>query len=261
MDHPAKAFLDKFMNKDLLPKLEFCQGRTMAAQIYDFLRQQIIVRMLPPGTALSENELATHLGVSRNPVHEALARLSQSSLIEIIPQKGTFVTKISVKSLYEICFLRCAIECQAARCIPKLSENAFSKIVSKMKACIAKQEKCCGKRDMNTRFIELDDEFHALVCAFSGTSLAWEVLQNGKANLDRIRYISMDHISSVDHLCAEHKELMEVAATKDVAKLCELLERHTYEVTTTYRAIRNENAEWFYDDEPMEALLPTANLA
>lgn len=237
------------MDKNLLPKLKFSQGRTLASQIYDFLRTQIIVRKLPPGTALSENELASLFQVSRNPVHEALARLSQGSLIEIVPQKGTFVTKISVKSLYEICFVRCAIECQSARSIPKLDDAVFNKILNKMHSCLVKQEKCCGKSNMNTRFIELDDEFHSLICALSGTTLAWDVLQNGKPNLDRIRYISMDHISSVDHLYKEHEEILEATQNKNIEKLCELLQKHAYEVTTTYKAIREENALWFYEDE------------
>lgn len=237
------------MEKNLLPKLKFCAGRTLAAQIYDFLRRQIIVRKLPPGTSLSENELAAHFEVSRNPVHEALARLSQSSLIEIIPQKGTFVTKISVKSLYEICFVRSAIECQSARRLKDLSDKDFNRIIKKMQGCLAKQERCCGKSGMNTRFIELDDEFHSLICSLSGTALAWEILQDGKPNLDRIRYISMDHICSVDHLYREHEEILQAASCKDEQKLCELLERHAYEVTTTYKDIKKENAAWFYEDE------------
>ena len=238
------------MDKKLLPKMAFSLGRTMASQIYDFLRVQIVSRMLPPGTSLSENELAAHFGVSRNPVHEALARLSQGQLIDIMPQKGTYVKRISVKSLYEICFLRCAIECQSARCISRLSKTSFQSIIRKLKSCLNKQEKCCGKRNMNSKFIELDDEFHSLICSFSGTSLAWEVLQNGKTNLDRIRYISMDHISSVDHLFKEHQEIFNAASELNIDRLCSLLERHAYEVTTTYKKIRAENSDWFIDDEP-----------
>lgn len=242
-------FTLKNMEKNLLPKLEFQPGHTMATQIYDFLRRNIVVRMLPPGTPLSENELAAHFEVSRNPVHEALGRLSQGSLIEIVPQKGTFVTKISVNSLYEICFLRCAIECQAAEQLSDMGTTMFKRIAKKLETCLKKQEKCCGgRKGMNSKFIELDDDFHKLICDMSGTQIAWNVLQENKANLDRIRYISMDHISSVDHLYEEHSGIYKAIKERDVAKTCELLKKHTYEVTTTYKAIRAENPGWFIDD-------------
>lgn len=242
------------MDKKLLPRLEFQPGITLATQIYEFLRRNIVARMLPPGTPLSENELAAHFSVSRNPVHEALGRLSQGSLIEIVPQKGTFVTKISVNSLYEICFLRCAIECQAAENLSTMSAALFRKIVKKLETCIRKQEKCCGgKKGMNTKFIELDDDFHKLVCDMSGTEIAWIVLQDNKANLDRIRYISMDHISSVDHLYEEHSKIFEAIKKRDQALTIELLKKHTYEVMTTYKAIREENPGWFIDDADISA--------
>lgn len=240
------------MDKKLLPRLEFKPGITLATQIYEFLRRHIVSRMLPPGTPLSENELAAHFSVSRNPVHEALGRLGQGSLIEIVPQKGTFVTKISVNSLYEICFLRCAIECQAAENLATMKAAEFRRIVKRLETCIRKQEKCCsGKHDKsetNTKFIELDDDFHKLICEMSGTEIAWTVLQDNKANLDRIRYISMDHISSVDHLFEEHSKIFEAIKERNKDLTVELLKKHTYEVMTTYKAIREENPGWFIDD-------------
>ena len=93
------------MDSNLFPKIKFKQGATLTSQIYDFLRHQIVAKRVVPKTPLSENDLASHFNVSRQPVHEALNKLSLNGLIDIIPQKGTFVSKISVNNLLEICFV------------------------------------------------------------------------------------------------------------------------------------------------------------
>jgi len=64
-------------------------------QAYAALRAAIISGELQPGRQLSENELAARLGVSRTPIREALVRLRDERLVEIVPQLGTFVTRIS----------------------------------------------------------------------------------------------------------------------------------------------------------------------
>jgi DNA-binding FadR family transcriptional regulator len=67
-------------------------------QVYAALREAIVRAELEPGRQLSENELAGRLGVSRTPVREALVRLRDERLVEIVPQLGTFVTRISARA-------------------------------------------------------------------------------------------------------------------------------------------------------------------
>src|SRR3954468_21043604 len=82
---------------------------------YAALREAIVAMELPPGARLSENELAARLGVSRTPVREALIRLRDEQLVEIAPQRGTFVTPISVRGVLDAQFVREALECAAVR--------------------------------------------------------------------------------------------------------------------------------------------------
>src|ERR687895_44930 len=64
------------------------------AHVYVALRDAIVAADLEPGRQLSENELAARLGVSRTPVREALQRLREERLLGVVPQPGTFVTRI-----------------------------------------------------------------------------------------------------------------------------------------------------------------------
>src|SRR3954471_21839325 len=84
-------------------------------QVYDRLRAAIVSAELEPGRQLSENEVAGRLGVSRTPVREALVRLRDDRLVEIVPQLGTFVAQISDRAIADAQFIREALECAAIR--------------------------------------------------------------------------------------------------------------------------------------------------
>src|ERR671930_1714505 len=103
------------MPGQLISLAERRSGVPARTQVYATLRDAIIRAELPPGRKLSENELATWLGVSRTPVREALVRLRDERLVAIVPQLGTFVTLISTEAVADAAFVREALECAAIR--------------------------------------------------------------------------------------------------------------------------------------------------
>ena len=84
--------------------------RNTRFQVISELRSRIISLELPPGTSISENELATTLGVSRTPIREALLILAEEQLVEVFPRVGTFVTPVDVRLVKNSQFLREALE-------------------------------------------------------------------------------------------------------------------------------------------------------
>ena len=81
-----------------------------AEQIYGHLREEIITCRLAPNEALSENRICGMFGVSRSPVRIALTRLAEDGLIDIFPQRGSFVAPIRMKQVQESQFARAALE-------------------------------------------------------------------------------------------------------------------------------------------------------
>ncbi len=63
---------------------------------------------------LSEQDIATRLGVSRQPVREAFIKLGEAGLIRVLPQRGTLVVKISRAAVEDARFIREAVECAVA---------------------------------------------------------------------------------------------------------------------------------------------------
>lgn len=84
-------------------------------QIYRILRRDIVHCLIPPGTPLSEKEVSVRFDVSRQPVREAFIKLAENGLIQIRPQRGGYVNKISLSQVRNGCFVRQAIECAVVR--------------------------------------------------------------------------------------------------------------------------------------------------
>ena len=70
-----------------------------------------------PGAPIDKNAICERLGVSRFPVSEALARLQAEGLVDILPQRGTSVSRIRMSEVAEFMFVRKALESEAVRAL------------------------------------------------------------------------------------------------------------------------------------------------
>ena len=91
------------------------ESLSMGAQLHRILRAAIIRGELSPGQAISEIEMSKRFSISRQPVREAFIKLGEERLIEVLPQRGTYVRKISVKEVLDARHLREIIEVSIAR--------------------------------------------------------------------------------------------------------------------------------------------------
>lgn len=215
-----------------------------ARQIYSHLRSLIIVNTLQPGMRLSENDLAARFEVSRQPVREALTHLEHDGLLEIKPQRGSFIRKISVPNLEGICFVRCAIESQAILESASLSPQDFSLIIKGLESNLNAQRALSGPT-LREDFLRLDDDFHRIICSFARNDLPWELIQSVKANMDRIRFFTIEGVSRLENLIAAHAAVLEGIRTHNVFLAVGMLKEHLYEILSTYKMVMAENADWF----------------
>src|SRR5690606_39801560 len=88
------------------------RSRMAVPQIYDDLRSQIVSISLRPGVGLSEARIAEQYGVSRTPVREAFKRLAEDGFLEVVPQVGTFVSRIDLQIVHDAHFVRETLECR-----------------------------------------------------------------------------------------------------------------------------------------------------
>lgn len=232
-----------------LSKCRINADKSIAAQIYDFLRHEIVNTHLKPGTVFSENELSAHFEVSRQPVREALMRLRFDGLLAVYPQRGSVVQKISVSNLRQICFVRTAIETAALKNAPKLPEAELGQIVEHLRANLAEQRQIEDGEAEAQNFLQKDDEYHKLICSLSGCPMAWNTVQSIKGQMDRIRYLSNESVSPCEVLTDEHELIVDKLEAGEVEAACAALTSHLSEILATYIPIRRDHEQWFLPEE------------
>ena len=181
-------------------------------RLYQALRQAIIRMVLAPGRALSEKEIAETFDVSRQPVREAFIRLSESGLLEVRPQRGTYVVRISEGAVMEARFVREAVEAAVAR---SAAENGLGgNVLGELDELIERQRRCAAPQDYS-RFFQLDEAFHRALALGAGHTSAWRVTEEVKAQLDRVRYLSIPESTPIPKLVDQHQLIVDAITRQD----------------------------------------------
>lgn len=208
------------------------------ASIYRLLRHEIVNLRLRPGERLSENELAARFGTSRAPVREALIRLVEDGLIEVRPQRGSFVSRISLRAMERARFVREALEAAIVRRAAQEGISAAAR--AELEAAIGAQRKAA---DDPGRFTEQDDRFHRGLAEAAGLGNVWDVIEREKAQFDRIRYLSLPATTPVDVLIRQHRAILEGVVEGRAAAAERELRKHLQEVLriTDGLAVRHQD--------------------
>lgn len=181
-------------------------------RLYQVLRQSIIRMALAPGRALSEKELADALSISRQPVREAFIRLSEAGLVEVRPQRGTYVVRISQRAVLEARFVREAIEVAVAR--TAAVEGMEPRAHDELHELIERQRRCIDPEDFD-RFFLLDEAFHRALALGVAQQGAWKVTEEVKAQLDRVRYLSVPESTPIRKLIEQHAAIVNAIDQRD----------------------------------------------
>lgn len=166
------------------------ERKSIQTLVYEELKRNIMSMKLEPGQTMSTQEIATKLNVSRTPVREAFLRLQSEGLVEMIPQRETMVSKISLKKVEQEKFIR---ECLEMGVIRKFMDKSGCEVEENMAELIQLQKKCGEEKDF-VGFLEADDQFHKVLFDATGQEMAWETIasRNGHYNRLRILYVQRD---------------------------------------------------------------------
>ncbi|MDW2798618.1 GntR family transcriptional regulator [Clostridium boliviensis] len=186
------------------------------------LLYNIINLELAPGSAVSENELSSTLNLSRTPVREALIELSKSGLVEILPQRGSYISKINYEHVEESRFMRLVLEIA----VLKLACENPDPVDLKMLKNNINEQKFCLEREDTEKFFPLDNEFHMLLFQSVNKTKTFEVIKSQMVHFDRIRTLSLkstkptriveDHENILYAIERRDSELAEIVMTRHI---------------------------------------------
>lgn len=215
--------------------------------IYQTLQDEILSMRLLPGQMVGEIDTAKRFEVSRTPVRDALKKLSQDGLLEIIPQKGSFVTKINLKGIIDLVYIREKVELAVLNEISgKLSEDSILKLKLSMSEQREIAEACDVSMDAARKFIEADNEFHSILFAAAGKQSIWKIVSGLGPDYNRVRIlINRNNNEVIKILCENHFEIFSCLLRQDNVRLFEIYSNHIYKGLSSIDEIYEKNSEYF----------------
>jgi DNA-binding GntR family transcriptional regulator len=195
---------------------------SLGERAYRRLRESIVQGMLPAGRKISERSLAIELGISAQPVREALRRLEQDGMVVTLPRRGTVVAEVGPAQLGELGRIRAALEgvacALAAERMSGAEFAALAAILPRMKA---------GTAAADTEALdEANEEFHALIHRATGNLFLIRSLGSLRAydHLGRHRAVGSTP-RDMPKALAEHQGIVAALKRRDPA-LAEARMRH-----------------------------------
>lgn len=214
----------------------------LAEVAYDFIKEAIIYNKFLPGEPLSENMLANLLEMSRTPVREALKELHKEELVDIFPERGTFVKQISIKDIREIFAVRRALECLA---VETALNNISKEEIGEMKQQWEKfLEDFKSKKELDLKLVsQMDNQLHKLLIDRSKNDHIKKIIHMLNLRILRYQGLSAKTLGRIDETINQHLEILHYMKKRDLFGLSAVLKKHI--------EMAVENIVRNYSDEPM----------
>jgi len=209
---------------------------------YRVIKDAIMFLELKPGQAISEVELAEALKISRTPIREVLMQLREENLIEVIPQVGTYVTKLNPQLIEEAAFMRFILEREIIRLACKSFPDEYLK---KLRRNLMFQDLLVDQKNSEREFHQLDNEFHRIIFQANRKKHIWEAITKLSTHYNRIRLISELEFG-FNHVIEEHHEIVRIIESKEADRAEEIARKHILEPTKKWKKLLTEDTP-FYD--------------
>ncbi len=180
------------------------ERKSIQTLVYEELKKNIMSTRLEPGQAMSTQEIATKLNVSRTPVREAFVRLQSEGLVEMIPQRETIVSRIDLKRVGQEKFIR---ECLELGVVNKFLEQKNQEDIRAMSRLIEVQKQCARSEDY-AAFLEADDQFHKIFFDATDQQMAWTTIASVNGHYNRFRILFIQKKAVMESSIRQHGEIV-----------------------------------------------------
>lgn len=213
--------------------------------IYNVLKENIINMNLKPGILISETDLTKTFGVSRTPIREAFIRLKEDNLIDIYPQKGSFISLIDLKLVEEGFFMRKSLETsvllRAIQSFPKESIDKLKEILAFQKALVELDG------DPSTLF-KLDNQFHETIFKSCGYNKIWSSLESVCTHHNRFRLLDTSLQSSNENTIKQHQKIIKIIEDKNSSCIDEVVNNHLTNILDKSSKLQAKFPDYFINN-------------
>lgn len=205
------------------------------------LRQNIVMLELAPGSMVSENELAKEMGVSRTPTREALIELSKSQIVDIFPQKGSYISLIDYSVVDEAMFIRLVLE----SAIVKLAcDVATPEDIAQLDENV-KLQYFYLDTDMENKIFDLDNEFHKKLFKICDKHRSYDLMNSMMVHFDRVRIMTLTNAEEAEDVVNDHSKILNLIKEGDKAAAEHIMAKHLSRYKFDEQLIRSRYPAFF----------------
>jgi GntR family transcriptional regulator, rspAB operon transcriptional repressor len=217
--------------------------RPAAEQIYTLLREEIITCRIAPNEAISENRICGMFHVSRSPVRIALTRLAEDGLIDIFPQRGSFVAPIRMKQVFESQFARTALEIAL---VEVAVHNWTGSHAAEAHENLADQKRHAASGEAWEFYLD-NERFHRLIARAAALEGVWATVQGIKMLWDRIGHLANRVAGHREDIIAEHEAIVAALDARDEKRAVKAMKLHLQSVFNAIARLRPLHEGYFTD--------------
>jgi len=225
----------------MIEKLERIVGETGRAYAKRVLLYNIINLNLKPGQEIQETELCKILELSRTPIHESLLNLSLQKLVDIYPQKGTFVALIDIDYVEAVRFNRYVLESAVVKLACETDIDRH--LVDNLEENIVLQHLYLKNKNYS-KLLQLDKGFHQAIFALCHKEIEYTLLEDMMPHFDRERMLSFEALAP-EQIVEDHVNIIEAIKSKNAELAGQLMESHLSRAVMDQLQLLEQYPEYF----------------
>ncbi len=210
----------------MLPRLP---GENNINYTYRAIKEGILSLELQPGQLLSVGELSEALKVSSTPIKNALWKLQKEHLVDLVPQVGSYVSKINPELVEEAAFMWFDLEKEylklACDNFPEDSFNQLKRNICFQEILLESNNESLNPIELARKFNELDDKFHSIIFHGHHRNNTWKAISQMASDYHRmINLTRNEHYFEL--LITEHKDILSIIENKEKERVESVLRNH-----------------------------------
>ncbi|MGL4975390.1 MAG: GntR family transcriptional regulator [Bosea sp. (in: a-proteobacteria)] len=176
-----------------------------ASLVYERLRQDILALRLAPGSLIDRADLRARFGLSSTPVRDALIRLGEEGLVEIVAQSATRVSLIDIAQARQAQFLRRALEQEAVEVICQAADRS---VLLGLELLLDDQRRIARDNDL-VLFNEADRTFHRRLFEAANIFELHDMVRRRSGHIERIRELHLPKPGRMLEIVEDHEAILQ----------------------------------------------------
>ena len=215
-------------------------GENNNSYAYRAIKEGIVSLSLLPGQLLSLGELTEALNVSSTPIKIAIWKLQQEHLVDVIPQVGSYVSRINLELVEEAAYMWFDLEKEYLKsACHSFSEDHMNQLKMNLilQETLLGQKEIMNQKELARKFNELDEQFHSIIFHAHHRINTWKAISH--MTLDYHRMISFSQ-HPFEQMIAEHKEIVSIIENMEKERVEGVLKNHIFKPIEDWRNVYKE---------------------